>query len=83
VSFTVSQDHYPIYLKDSVYNTDYNFDAGMFDLLQVKINQAGMNISTFMHTFSSKEDATYVFGDSQAPTTSFTIIKVSSTLCPF
>lgn len=63
VSFSVSQQHFPVYVSTSLYNTNPDFDYALFDTLKVKLLNAGMNITTFFFTFS--ESGVYVFGDYQ------------------
>lgn len=79
VSFAVSREHFPVYLKDSLYNTNADFDSGVFDLLQTKLVQANMSINTFMYSFA--QEGVYVFGDYKNQLASITIIKVSQSLC--
>jgi hypothetical protein len=80
VTFQVSRTHYPIYLKDSLLNTIENFDDGLFDLLQVKLVNGNLPISTFM--FSFKDEGVYVFADSGNYLISNTLVRVSKSLCP-
>jgi len=79
VSFGVSQEHYPVYQTNSQYNTNPYFDAGPFDVLATTLTQSNMNISNFLYTFDT--EGVYVFGDSQNPKTSLTIIKISQDMC--
>jgi len=37
VSFSVSREHYPVYMKDSLYNSNPTFDAGLFEILKTKL----------------------------------------------
>jgi hypothetical protein len=57
----VSVDHYPVYLKDSLANSNPDFDYAAFLELEVKL-QAGDVVSTFAYSFS--QDGIYIFGDS-------------------
>jgi hypothetical protein len=66
-------------MKDSLLNTNPSFDDGLFDLLETKLVQGNMSISTFM--FSFKNEGVYVFADSGFLITSSTIVKVSNKLC--
>ena len=75
VSFSVSSEHFPVYMKDSLYNTNSDFDSGVFDLLENKILRSNMSISTFINSFM--QEGVYVFGDYQDRKTSTTIVKVS------
>lgn len=61
-------------------NTIENFDDGLFDLLQVKLVNGNLPISTFM--FSFKDEGVYVFADSGNYLISNTLVRVSKTLCP-
>jgi len=76
----VSKSHYPIFLKDSLLNTNQDFDDGLFDILQVKLVKGNLPISTFM--FSFKDEGAYVFADSGNYLVSNTIVRVSKSLCP-
>jgi hypothetical protein len=40
VNFETSATNYPVYLKDSAYNTNANFDDGVFDELKLKLTNA-------------------------------------------
>ena len=53
--------HYPVYLKDSLINTNPDFDYGLFRELAVAIKN-GTVVSTFSFTFG--QAGIYVFGDS-------------------
>lgn len=75
MSFSVSRSHFPVYIIDSLYNTNPDFDSGVFELLENKLLRSNMSISTFMYTFF--DEGTYVFGDYENPLTSTTIVKVS------
>lgn len=63
VSFSISSQHFPVYVKNSLYNTNMNFDAGLFDVLETKLINSNITISTFMFTFLNS--GVYVFGDYQ------------------
>ena len=52
--------HYPVYLKDSLINSNENFDYSLFRDLATAINN-GTSISTFSFTFS--QAGIYVFAD--------------------
>ena len=47
-----------------MYNTNPSFDSGVFETLKTKLLNAGLNITTFMFTFS--EEGVYMFGDYSA-----------------
>jgi len=40
MAFEVNEDHYPVYIKDSPYNSDENFDYGYFRTLENKLTSA-------------------------------------------
>lgn len=61
VSFSVSKEHFPVYIKQSIYNTDPNYDYGAFSKLHTKLTSTGVVISTFTNTFSY--EGVFVFGD--------------------
>lgn len=44
-SFEVDKEHFPVYLKDSVLNSNANFDFGEFETLRTKLVSADMDIS--------------------------------------
>jgi hypothetical protein len=62
--FTISDPkHYPTYLKDSVLNTNADFDYGAFLKLQSEMDgKRNSDPSLFAFTFA--EQGTYVFTDS-------------------
>lgn len=64
--FTVSDPkHYPVYLRDSVLNTNANFDYGAFlDFQRSMVKKAALKVSTpSLFTFSFTQEGTYAFGD--------------------
>jgi len=63
----VSPEHYPVYVKDSQYNSDPNYDFGIFTLLETKLKNAKLAISSFMVSFAY--EGTFSFGDSATPNT--------------
>ena len=63
---------YPVYMKDSILNTNPQFDYGQFLKLQTAINQ-GSTVTAFSFVFT--EAGVYVFQDS-VQTTKVTIIGV-------
>ena len=80
VSFETTAEHFPVYLKDSSYNTNPNFDDGVFDTLKTKITASGIAIASFAYTFV--QEGVYVFGDYADPGRSQTIVIVSPDLTP-
>lgn len=65
VSFETSSEHFPMYLKDSGYNTNPNFDDGVFETLKTKIVGSGIDIASFAYTFNT--EGVYQFGDYADP----------------
>jgi hypothetical protein len=63
-----------------LYNTNDNYDSGLFDLLKIKLVQANMTLNNFMVTFTT--EGQYVFADSSNPQIQSIIVKVSSSVCP-
>jgi hypothetical protein len=60
-----SQDHYPVYLKDSILNTNEGFDFSPFLELAnfiKNVKEGGTSISSFAYTFI--DPGKYVFADS-------------------
>lgn len=51
VSFDVNDEHFPVYVTDSIYNTDPNYDYGVFTKLQTKLLSAQLAITTFVVSF--------------------------------
>ena len=71
--------HLPVYITNSIYNTNPNFDAGLFENMQTRVLNANMDIKDFYFSFS--EEATYTFADYSDQNNLLIFIKVSST-CP-
>ena len=57
----ISPSHYPIYQKDSLLNTNADFDFGQFLVLQQEMAKAD-NVTAFIFTF--QESGVYVVADS-------------------
>ncbi|TYZ59327.1 hypothetical protein PybrP1_004972 [[Pythium] brassicae (nom. inval.)] len=74
-------DSYPIYLKDSMLNTNPSFDYGAFRSLATKVKSNSSSVSAFAFTFS--EPGMYVFGNS-LNSAAKTVVAVMSdgTTCP-
>lgn len=51
--------YYPKYAKDSILNTNDNFDYGEFQKMEDLIVNQNVTMTAFMYTF--KEPGTYVF----------------------
>lgn len=64
---------YPVYLKDSILNTNPNFDYGLFVQLSGTIEKTDASVTTFSFVFS--QAGIYVFQDSRQ-TSKITIIGV-------
>lgn len=79
VSFQINKEHFPIYVKDSIYNSDPNYDDGIFEVLKIKLLNADLDIDSFMNTFT--EPGVFVFGDYSDPIDLQTIVRVSDTVC--
>jgi hypothetical protein len=75
VSFETSSERFPVYLKDSGYNTNPNFDDGVFETLKTKITGSGLKISAFAFTF--KTEGVYQFGDNADPSAT-TLVYVTN-----
>ncbi|GMF22634.1 unnamed protein product [Phytophthora lilii] len=72
---------YPIYLKDSMLNTNPSFDYGAFRALATKVNANASTVSAFAFTFA--EPGTYVFGNSlNAAAQTIVVVMKSGTSCP-
>ena len=56
--------HYPVYIKDHLYNTNPTFDYGDFTQLKYYITETNVSINTFGIAFN--EAGTYVVADAQA-----------------
>ena len=56
--------HYPVYIKDHLYNTNPTFDYGDFTQLEYYMTETNVTYSTFGIAFN--EAGTYVAADAQA-----------------
>lgn len=65
VSFETGTKHFPVYLRNSAFNTNPDFDDGVFETLKTKIVGSGIAIASFAFTFS--QPGVYVFGDHADP----------------
>lgn len=68
-----SKSNYPIYVKDSTFNSNPDFDSGPFRNLQL-LMQSNVTISLFVYMF--QQAGTYVFSNAGNPS-KITIIKVT------
>ncbi|KAG6576203.1 Insulin-like growth factor binding protein, N-terminal [Phytophthora cinnamomi] len=72
---------YPIYMKDSMLNTNPSFDYGAFRALATKVNANASTVSAF--AFSFTEPGTYVFGNSlNGAAQTIVVVMKSGTSCP-
>lgn len=72
---------YPIYMKDSMLNTNPSFDYGAFRALATKVNANASTVSAF--AFSFTEAGTYVFGNSlNAAAQTIVVVMKAGTSCP-
>eukprot|EP00762_Andalucia_godoyi_P006917 ANDGO_08315.mRNA.1 Reticulocyte-binding protein 2 homolog a len=60
-SIPSDRTHYPVYEKDSLYNTNPNFDYGAFRQLKDQLKDPLTTIATFAFTFNDR--GVYVFSD--------------------
>jgi hypothetical protein len=65
VTFSANKDNYPVYLEESIYNTNPNYDYGLLTKLKTKLITANLQISEFMMSFPEL-DQVYVFGRASA-----------------
>ena len=72
VSFEVNPDNFPVYILNSKFNTNSNYDYGVFSELETRLSNAKLGITTFMVNFV--EEGVFVFGDHSAPTTPMTVV---------
>jgi hypothetical protein len=75
-----SRTHYPVYLKDSLFNTNPSFDYGQFRELAYKM-ASNLTVSSFGFVFN--DPGVYAFGDN-ANLDRMTVITVlrSTEVCP-
>ncbi|KAG2929556.1 hypothetical protein PC114_g2752 [Phytophthora cactorum] len=72
---------YPIYMKDSMLNTNPSFDYGAFRSLATKVNANTSTVSAF--AFSFTEPGTYVFGNSlNSAAQTIVVVMKTGTSCP-
>ena len=84
--FTIDDyNHYPVYVKDSILNSNTDFDYGPFVDLATKITakKANGESDTVMFGFTFKEAGNYVFKDKTNTENYFFIVVASDTSrCP-
>lgn len=76
ISFQLTATNYPVYMRNSIYNTNPNFDYGAFVQLQTKMENSGLNLDTFGFTFVNT--GVFVFGNAATPDRYQTIVKVTT-----
>jgi hypothetical protein len=76
ISFQVTKTNFPVYIRNSIYNTNPEFDYGAFIKLETRLTSTGLIIDTFGFTFSN--EGVFVFGDYSAPDQYQTIVLVTS-----
>ncbi|KAL0230075.1 hypothetical protein PCE1_003639 [Barthelona sp. PCE] len=80
VLFDVSDGQYPVYDKDSLHNTDTNFDYGMFRSLDARLS-ASLNVTLFGFTFTT--DGVHVFSSNANSARKLMIsVMPENTRCP-
>ena len=67
-----STKQYPVYLKDSILNTNQDFDRAPFDELKKTVDSG---VDVLMFSFEFTQAGIYVFGDSR-DRTKLTVIGV-------
>ena len=73
--------HYPVYMKDSILNTNPSFDYGAFRRLGELLEADAAEIDIFGFTFT--EEGTYVFADSSnTDKLTFVVVLPRSQSCP-
>jgi len=84
--FTIDNyNHYPVYVKDSILNSNSNFDYGPFVDLAVKLTakRANGESDSVLFGFTFKESGNYVFKDYTNTENYFFIVVTSDTSrCP-
>jgi hypothetical protein len=76
ITFQVTKTNFPVYIKNSIYNTNPEFDYGAFIKLETRLTSTGLDIDTFGFTFV--EEGVFVFGDYSAPDQYQTIVLVTN-----
>jgi hypothetical protein len=86
VVFTISNyTHYPVYVKDSILNSNADFDYGPFiDLAtKIKAKSARGDTDNVIFGFTFSESGNYMFSDSSsADNYMFVIVTADSERCP-
>jgi hypothetical protein len=79
VFFNVEGTHYPRYWKDSILNTNENFDSAPFAKLETMIMRKGIDVQTFSYNF--KERGIYVFDNAASGTVTIIGVVAPSQEC--
>lgn len=74
-----AKKQYPVYSKDSILNTNADFDFGPFDVLADMINRQNITVTTYSHIF--KEKGIFVFENSLSGTLSIITIVGAGQKC--
>lgn len=77
ILFSISGASYPVYMKDSLMNTNPSFDYGPFRSLQEAMASNASSVSAFAYTFTAA--GTYVFALSNN-SAALTIVTVMETV---
>jgi hypothetical protein len=79
VNFAVSKKNYPVYQKESSFNTEKNFDDGVFEEIATKLKSTNLAITSFGYVFP--KEGVYVFADVKNNDNQ-TVVVISKTLSP-
>jgi hypothetical protein len=75
----VGEGRYPVYVQDSLLNTNEDFDFGNFNALSYSLNNS--TYTSFVYTFFSS--GIYVFADSRNPAKQMIVaVMDTSRKCP-
>ena len=76
LTWYVNKEHFPVYIRNSIFNSDPNYDYGDLTLLATTLTSTNYEKTEFYQSFS--KTGSYVFGDIAAPDQYTTIVKVVS-----
>lgn len=81
VFFNVNSDEgqYPAYEKDSILNTNPDFDFAPFEVLADMINRQNITVTTYSHVF--KDQGIFVFENSKSGSLSIISVVASGQTC--
>lgn len=74
LTWYVNKEHFPVYIRNSIFNSDPNYDYGDLTLLATTLTSTNYEKTEFYQSFS--KTGSYVFGDIAAPDQYTTIVKV-------